>query len=82
MNQQSEKLTELLKLLQNTQGDEIDCDEFGEKMAYLAELSDGELSLDQNQLKSYLHHLTMCPGCAEAFALVRQIVVDEKAEQK
>ena len=82
MNQQSEKLTELLKLLQNTQGDEIDCDEFGEKMAYLAELSAGELTLSQEQLKPYLHHLTMCPGCAEAFAMVRQIIGDEKAESQ
>ena len=70
-----EKMTELLKLLQKTNEDEIDCDAFWEMAAGLAECE----SLDLDELKGYLHHLDLCPGCAEEFALLKTIVDEDKA---
>lgn len=71
MAESPEKLAELLRLIQNTEDDEIDCDVFFEKMAELAELP---LPLDGAQLKQYQHHLDLCPGCAESLALLKTII--------
>ncbi|MBA4027374.1 MAG: hypothetical protein C0473_03940 [Cyanobacteria bacterium DS3.002] len=68
-----EKLTELLKLLQKTNEDEIDCDAFWEIAAELSERD----TLDIDELKGYLHHLELCPGCAEEFALLKAMVNDD-----
>ena len=65
-----EKMTELLKLLKMTNTTEIDCDAFWEKAA---ELSERE-TLDADDLKDYLHHLQLCTGCAEQFALLKAVI--------
>jgi hypothetical protein len=68
-----EKLIELVKLLNKTTDEEIDCDTFWDKAAYLAE-QDFSLTLDE--LKKYLQHLDLCPGCAEDFRLLKDVVKD------
>lgn len=71
------KMTELLQLLRITNETEIDCDAFWEKAAELAERE----TLSSDDLKEYMHHLQLCPGCAEQFALLKT-VVDENKDQK
>jgi hypothetical protein len=68
-----EKFIELVKLLNKTTAEEIDCDAFWDKAAYLAEQ---DLSLNLDELKIYLQHLDLCPGCAEQFELLKDVVKD------
>lgn len=75
MAESPEKIAELIRLLQNTKNDEIDCDVFFEKMA---ELADMPLPFRDSQFKLYQHHLDLCPGCAESLALLKTII-DENA---
>ncbi|MBX3135293.1 hypothetical protein KF707_03585 [Candidatus Obscuribacterales bacterium] len=71
MSESPDKTTELIRLLQNTTDQEIDCDTFWEKAAELAER---DISLPIGDLKTYLHHLELCPGCAEEFALLKMVI--------
>ncbi|HEY9677730.1 MAG TPA: hypothetical protein V6C76_06960 [Drouetiella sp.] len=71
MKEQPDKLAELIKVLKNTQETEIDCDEFWEKAAYLAET---DLLQHKDELRLYLHHLELCPGCAEEFELLKKVI--------
>jgi hypothetical protein len=70
MSELPEKMTKLLKLLQKTNDQEIDCDAFWERAAELAEHG---MSLKVDDVKIYLHHLDLCPGCAEEFSLLKNI---------
>jgi hypothetical protein len=74
LTEQPEKMIELLKLLKNTLDDEIDCDEFWTRAAWLTEV---EVALSLDELKKYLHHLQLCPGCAEDFELLKSVVSDQ-----
>ncbi len=71
-----EKMTELLKLLQLTNETEIDCDAFWEKAAELSE----QETLNVDELKGYLQHLELCPGCAEQFAFLKAVVDENNAQ--
>jgi len=73
LTEQPEKMIELVKLLQNTQDEELDCDEFWERAAWLAQQ---DLTLNLEELRKYLHHLELCPGCAEEFALLKDVAKD------
>lgn len=68
-----DKMKDLLALLQNTNDNEIDCDEFWEKAAMLAEQ---DPSLESELVKAYLHHYELCPGCAEEFDLLKKLAAD------
>lgn len=70
-----EKLNQLLKMLEITEDSEIDCDEFWDKAAWLAET---EIELNAEQVKSLLHHIRLCSGCREDFELLHNVVVDFK----
>lgn len=71
MSQREDKLRALIEVLKLTKEDEIDCDEFWERASWLAEQS---VSLDLESLASYLHHLNLCPDCAEEFKFLNECV--------
>lgn len=74
MTEQPEKIIALVKMLRSTAEEEIDCDEFWSKAALLAET---DLTLDLPELKKYLQHLEVCPGCVEELELLKSVVAND-----
>lgn len=71
MRPTNEKLAELARIVAETTGEEIDCEQLlGRVAAYLRAVADGgELS---PPLQQVAQHLRVCPECSEEFiALVR-----------
>lgn len=69
MADKGEKLKALLEFLKVTRDDEIDCDEFWNKSSWLAEQ---KVPLSLETLATYLHHLQLCPDCAEEYDLLKE----------
>ncbi len=71
MEPSEEKLVDLARLIQDTEGQEIDCAEFLKRVAaYLAALR--ERSVLNEPLRQVSQHLRVCPECREELvALIR-----------
>ena len=72
-----EELLTLLKLVDITEPQEIDCEEFLHRVAgYLEQLSQKPDVPTEDE--AFLHHLRVCPECLEEFqALYRVFCSDE-----
>lgn len=71
MGSKRERLHELLRLVQATEPDELDCDEFLARVAPLLEVVAAEKDLPA-ELRPVAQHLSVCPECKEEFdALLR-----------
>lgn len=78
MEPSKEKLVDLARLIQNTEGQEIDCAEFLKRVAtYLAALR--ERSVLKEPLRQISQHLKVCPECHEEFiALIKAEGLDQE----
>lgn len=71
-----EQLAKLARLVADTAGSELDCDEILDRLAALLERrgAPGELPPDLRQVKQ---HLSVCPECLEEFEALEGLYPDE-----
>jgi hypothetical protein len=72
MTMQAENLAVLLELLHKTEEQEIDCDTFWEKAAWLAE-TDVNVTLLEG--RAYVQHIQICSGCEEDLEVLKGAIV-------
>jgi len=71
MTSKRNRLRELLRVIEATEAEELNCDEFLARVAPLLEAVEAETEVP-DELRPAVQHLSVCPECKEEFeALLR-----------
>jgi len=77
MSLSSEDFTKLLRVLDVTKVQEIDCAEFSSRVAGFVERFGPQL-VPPHGYEALIQHLEVCPECLEEFEALYQVFLDEK----